>query len=450
MSLLFKSGFLLILILAAPSCSKSQIKNSGQKMSIDFYRTDLSSPISIEPKIYKIKASGETVEIPDALIEEYDGGYHYRFLNLQNNSRLKSSFSKTALWKIKWKTEIDSSLIPWYVLTNNDRIVIQNENGWELFDESGKKISSGPRSDGNIGIDKINNIFYENTFNGLLHARQLSTGKNQFQIYPYFGKGYERTVLSASEKNILVHGFELPVMTHDSPIRPAEYSILETIDLGSLKEIDEDGMLSSAFQKQVLVCRSSKPLIATVGEKVVFAVPDHIFFMDEKLEVSTDLQENFIPVSLSLDELMNIYVVVKILKENNEEKIALWVISKEGNLISNTELKDLKETVIVPPVIGFDHTVYIILNQRIIAVNSSGKIIWDKMMAGVVGGAAITPDNRLLVAEGNLLTSIDKAGERNFIYDFENESLLTQPLVNEKGEIIIASNNFLYCIEPKK
>ncbi|MDY0083288.1 MAG: hypothetical protein RBR74_08920, partial [Ignavibacteriaceae bacterium] len=186
---LSKIGFFFLLLITAFACNYPQDKLKENKMSILFYRTDLTTPIEILPVPIKIDTQHPVSDLPEAKPENYDDGYSLRFLNPQRNSRLKTELSKNIFWKVKWKSALNPSVLPWFILINKDRILLQNENGYVLFDNVGRMISESDFSNGNLSINKEENIFFHNTSEGLIQVRDLKTGEAKSLIYPYFGKG---------------------------------------------------------------------------------------------------------------------------------------------------------------------------------------------------------------------------------------------------------------------
>jgi len=415
-------------------------------MDTIFYRNDLNNPLSLNITPVKIKASGDKLSFKVYNFSEDQKNYLTRYLNTERNSRLNASLPEADIWEIKWRLEINSSVIPWFLLIKNDRIIIQNESGWQLFDTSGKNIASGIKADGEILIDKSEDIFYVNDPSGFMQAIDLLSGERKFFVYPYLGKGFDRSVIFSNGNKIINSGFELPVMTHNSPIKTPDFNILETILMGSSKETDEDGILKSAVQKENLICKSSKVITALHDSTIVIAVPNHIYFINADLQITNELVEDFIPLEMSIDEEMRIYLLAEI-KVDENVKTVLWIIDSTGSLINETEIEPIQNNYLAPPAIDYEHNVYIRYENKITAIELSGNILWQEFIQKPLAGIAAAKDY-LLTSEGNILTAFDYKGERRFFYNFDDELVTSPILVGD--QIFVATRKHLYCLIPKK
>jgi len=435
---------LLLLLTTNINCQK--IESNRQDMDTIFYRNDLNNPVELTVKSVKIKTAGNVKSPEDYSPNEDQKNYLNRYLSPERNSRLNSALPNANLWEIKWETELNSSAIPWNLLIKNERIIIQNESGWQLFNTSGKNIANGIKADGEILIDESEDIFYINDPSGFIDAVDLISGDRKFYVYPFMGKGYYRSVIYSDGNKIINSAFELPEMTHDSPIKIPDVNLLETTVIGKSRETDADGVLKSAAQKEHLICKSGKLITAMHDSVIIIAVPNHIYFVNADLQITNDLAEDFIPLEMSIDEEMRIYLLA-LLSENEKQKNVLWVISPDGQLISETEIEPLDLNYLTPPAIGFDHTVYIRYENKIVAVNALGKILWQEFIQKPLAGFTTAKDY-LLTAEGNLLSAFNSRGERKFIYQFEDD-LSTSSLIVD-NQIFVASRKHIYCLIPKK
>ena len=415
-------------------------------MDTIFYHNDFNNPVELTIKPVKIKSFGNVKPLEDYSPNQDQKNYLTRYLNPERNSRLNSSLPDGDLWEIKWKAEINSSVFPWYFLIKNERIIIQNESGWQLFDTSGKNIANGIKAEGEIFIDESEDIFYINDPSGFIQAVDLISGDRKFYVYPYLGKGFDRSVIFSNGNKIINSAFELPVMTHDSPIIIPDFNILETIVMGKSREINEDGVLKSAVQKANLIIKSGKLITALHDSTIVIAVPNHIYFINADLQITNDFVEDFIPLDMSIDEEMRIYLLVEVQVEENV-KNELWIIDSAGNLLSETEIESIQKNYLAPPAIDYEHNVYIRYEDKIIAFNTSGNILWEQHIQKPLAGFAATKDY-LLTSEGNILTAFDHKGERRFFYNFDDE-LTTSPILVD-DQIFVATRKHLFCIIPKR
>lgn len=441
-SLTYKSVLFLLIII------NIYCQENKQRMETIFYQNDFNNPLLLNITPIKIKPSDEKISLKDYTLNENQTNYLTQYLNPQRNSRLNSIFPDSKLWEIKWRTELNSDEIPGHILFNDERIIIQYESGWQLFDTSGKHITEGIRAEGDILIDKAENIFYINDPTGFIEAIDIITGKTIFYVHPYFGKGFKKSVMFSDGNKILCISNELPIITHDSPTEFPETTLFEIIELENSRETDDDKILSSTKQLAHLFCKTSRFIAAFHDSTIILAVPNHIYFIDAKLNVTKDLCENFIPLEMSIDEDMRIYLLAEIIEDDKIIKTALWIIDSVGNLISDVEINPLRNDFLTPPVIDFEHNVFIRYEDRILAIEPYGSVLWEQNIQKPLSGFN-SAKNYLLTSEGNILTALDKNGERKFIHHFEDEELTTAPLLTNSNEILVTTQNFLYCLKIK-
>ena len=425
------------------NCQTTGLNNNT--METIFYRDNLESPVSLKITPVKIKEQRSKTSFKDYTYQEEQKNYLTRYLNPEHNSRLDSELPKSDLWEVKWKAELNSSTISWSLLVKNERIIIQNESGWQIFDTNGKNIADGIKYDGDIMVDPDKPVFYINDPSGFIAVVDIESGKNNFLFYPYLGKGFRRSVIYSSGNKIISCGFELPVMTHNSPIKTPELTIFELTDLGASQKPIEDGILDSAVQVQNLLCNTQAIVTAICDSTIVLAAQNHIYLINNNLEVIKDLSGEFIPLEISLDEEMRIYLLAQI---EIEDKFSseFWIIDPEGNLICRTKIPPVELNYLTPPAIDFTHTAYIAYKDKIIAVSSSGDILWEQYVQQPLGGISAIKDN-LFVSEGDILTAFDHKGERKYFYNFDDELSTAPIMVNNR--IFVATRKHLYCLTPK-
>ncbi|HSP86762.1 MAG TPA: hypothetical protein VLN45_01410, partial [Ignavibacteriaceae bacterium] len=152
-----------------------------------------------------------------------------------------------------------------------------------------------------------------------------------------------------------------------------------------------------------------------------------------------------IPLEMSLDEEMRIYLLAEIHSDENAKSV-LWIIDSTGNLISETEIPPIQKKYLAPPAIDYKHNVYIRYEEKILAIDSNGSILWEQYIQKPLAGFTATKDY-LLTSEGNILTAFDYKGERRFFYNFDDELATSALLVGD--QIFVATKKHLYCLSPK-
>ena len=265
-----------------------------------FYRDDITKPIKIDTSPVEI-ISERNSDFQDAKPEDYNGGYFYRYINSAKNSRLNSDFPVNKIWEIKWKAELKNTSSPLNLLLFSDRILVQDEEGWQLFDLTGKSIKTGIKSEGNISIDQKQKLFAVNDFSGYLSLNDLETGDKKFLIYPFMGKGYDRSVIFWNKDDFTSVGYSIPTMTHKTSNVKPDITLFETIDFSDQTELDEDKILYSAVQKNKLICQSLPVKTASQNNEIVIATENNIFVVDEKLNIKS-IYTGCSYLEISLDE----------------------------------------------------------------------------------------------------------------------------------------------------
>lgn len=420
--------------------------NDSIKMNTSFYIDDLENPAAFEINSVEIKPADSELSLRQYIPEPGDEGYCFRFINPERNSRLNSHLPHTDLWEVKWSSPIKTNDVPWYLLIRNDRILLHSEASWHLFNINGIKTAEGVKDRGDIAISRSEEVFYVNDHSGFLQAIDLLTGKRKFYVYPFLGKGFERSVIFTNGTKIIYKAFELPVMTHNSPLTNPSLNILEILNLGTSRETDTDGILKSSPSAENLMLKAGKIISAVHSTTIIAAVTNSIYIIDDKLHVNKELTGNFIPLEMSLDEEMRIYLLVSVQTEN-EWSTEYWLLDTDGNLYARTKIPLIHNNYIAPPAIDHFHNAYIMNDQKITAVQPSGNILWEEYIQKPLGGVTAGKDY-LLVCEGGLLTSFNHKGIRKFIYNFNQD--LAAPALLYNNELFVVTKTNLFCLRPKK
>jgi len=110
-----------------------------QKQTADgFYRllSDESVKLDVIPR--EIRRSTNPQTFSQAAVEQHIGSRR-KYINEELNSR-SPILLKSGDWKIKWQTDLPSSFPPSAILEANNRIVVESDGIWYLFDSNGKKL----------------------------------------------------------------------------------------------------------------------------------------------------------------------------------------------------------------------------------------------------------------------------------------------------------------------
>ena len=135
---------------------------------------------------------------------------------------------------------------------------------------------------------------------------------------------------------------------------------------------------------------------------------------------------------------------------NNENKLALRIITPDGDLLVDTQIPIEDQLNSVPPVIGYNHEIFIVFDNRLFSYTEDGKLKWQTYTDGKTGGAIVTTDDKLLLSEGSTISQFDEKGERQFIFQFPGENITTCPVITKNNNIIVATEGNIYLLTPLK
>jgi outer membrane protein assembly factor BamB len=130
----------------------------------------------------------------------------------------------------------------------------------------------------------------------------------------------------------------------------------------------------------------------------------------------------------------------------HEERLNLWLVNSDGEKAYAVELPKEVGNIYYPPIIGYDHRVYLLSDKRLMAFNSRGDFIWEYKTQSEIAGAVITADNQLLLTIGSELGAFEANGRYKMLYEFEGESLQTPPTLTSNSELLVASRSNFYCL----
>lgn len=435
---------MLLAVVLQPGPDGCTAQEKTETMNTVFYRDDVEKPISLSVPPVKVKASGDiwapTPQSPDPA----HGFYSRPYANAMHNSRIPYPAGE-GFRKILWEANLDASSRPRFVLNGGGCLLVQKDFAWELLDDQGSHIMQGGSGTGDIFLDAEDSLFYTTDQDGLVVARTLSDGKEAYAFFPMFGSGYVRTILAREKRNVWVIGVEIPQVSH-SASRPAEYTVMEIQDLSESLKKDEDGILMSNQRVATLITRPVPLLTAMTGRKLILGAPDHVYTADEHLNVTGDIEFVGTPEAMSVDEEGRIYLVAQ---TEDEDKVAvrvLMVLSPDGSEVMRTRLSNHSATIIAPPIVGYDHTTYLLQDDTIVAVGVDGRTRWKTFAGGrIVGGVAMA-DSKLLVSADSIIASYGANGEREVQFALEGERWATPPIVTATGRLIAASDKKLYCL----
>lgn len=443
--LLILTSFLSSFAACQPPSTKQKPPEKQEKTSIPqqpitdgFFNLLSEEPVKLNVALKEIRRSNKSRTFPKAAVKEHSGSRR-KFINEELNSRLPFALGD-GVWKIKWQADLPQSFTHSAVLEINERIIVESDGIWSLFDQNGKKLLHDQIGASGVIADDEN--FYAADSTGLIFARRLSDGGNVFGLSLYFGNAFERIFMLRQDRNFLAVSTEreLDPQTPDT----IENSLIELVDLGKPLKTDDDGLLKSAKPLAHLVRKTKLLLTAAHDKTLVFATENRVYTADSDLNIEQALTGKFIPLTMSLDDSGRIYLIVK-----RKDRHFLWRLLPTGELEIELELPPQFEPAQTPPVIGYNYQIYILGHDKILAVNPEGKLIWQNSPEKKIGGASVTKNEQLLISAENELLAFDTKGRKNLVFALPDDSISTPPILTTKGEILLASKKYLYCLTSK-
>jgi hypothetical protein len=168
---------------------------------------------------------------------------------------------------------------------------------------------------------------------------------------------------------------------------------------------------------------------------------DRIYLADRRLGLEAELTGTFVPLALSVDEDGRLDVVV-----GDGTSRALWVVTPEGRRVTNVAAPAGAGA--IPPVVGYDHRVFVLGREEATAVSAAGKALWTGATHGAPAGAAVTANEALLVAAGAELAAFELDGARRVLYTAEG-ALRTSPVMTADDEVLVATDRELLSLVRK-
>lgn len=340
--------------------------------------------------------------------------------------------------KVAWEAPLPASLRPEHVLCSGDRAVVHGEASWQLHGPDGRLVQAGTLANSGVLLDPGRGLFFFSDFAGLIAARKLADGQPSFQAALGTSKEHRRTFLARRANRLIAVSSELHLDLHE----PApESTAIEVADLGNPSTQKSFPDPAGPAVVADLIRQTMALLAAMQGQSLVLATRDRVYGLDLDLRFTHAIAGSFDPLSMSLDEAGRIYLVVQA-----EKRVALWVLAPGGarryafDLPAGTAVK-------APPIVGFDHTAYVMTDHQIFAVQPDGKLAWVRTASGRFAGAVVTVDDRLLVADGREIAAFERDGRRRLLYASPEDELRTAPVVTATGEVLVASSKKLIALK---
>jgi hypothetical protein len=429
------AAVLLPLSIAGTCRRQSGVKKVPQiRLVQGFGQTELTPPTR------EIRPAAAAKALPPAAPSGV-GGYPMAYANESRNSRTSQTLP-AGDWRVRWRVSVKTEPGPVLVLQQGNRILVRAVD-WQLLDPDGGVLAMGPAGGGPIVLDAAHGLFYRFLPTAFLAAARLSDGHQVFLSSPAYGEGYSRIFMARHADRLVTAAIERALDPHGG--RQPSHSLFEALDLHEPFDTTELGLLKSATSPGELHIGSVDLVAAATANSIVAAVPDCIFLAGWDMTVRLALTGTFDPVLMSLDEANRIYLVVR-----SGQRFALWLVNPDGERLYAIDLPESVPQPSGPPIVASDHTVYLIAGSQVIAVAPDGKLNWLKAAPGHIGGAIVTADDQLLLAEGDSITAWDRLGQRRVVHAFPGEKLTSPPVLASNGDLLVASQGSLFCLSRLK
>ena len=99
-----------------------------------------------------------------------------------------------------------------------------------------------------------------------------------------------------------------------------------------------------------------------------------------------------------------------------------------------------------PPIIGYNDNIYLLEANKILAINTEGKIIWQSDLEKKISGAVMTANDQLLVSAENELLAFDTKGNKRVVFTLSDDTISAAPILKANDELILAGKKSLYCL----
>jgi hypothetical protein len=304
-----------------------------------------------------------------------------------------------------------------------------------LFDDRGRQIARDATAGEDSQIEPAHSVFYVANRYSNVAARRLSDGGPQYRFRVEGTDDYSRTFLHRAGARMLVASSKRTM----NPMNPApvKVSALELYEFTEPEAMDED-QLTSVHQRAIRHYEATRLWVAVHGPFVIVAHTNAIEFLDAGCKPQRTFTGAFEPQGMSLDETGRIHLLVQA-----GGRQALWLISPRGEALAVALDHPVYQR---PPVIGYDHTLYLLGAGQVLAIAEDGRIAWNYPSKGRASGAMALPDHRVLVSDGGALAAIDAKGDAKPVHEFPGETLTLPAVLTASGELIAATQNHLYCL----
>jgi hypothetical protein len=368
---------------------------------------------------------------PRAPTEDSPWALRWPGINNPRNGRLSTSVALATSPRLAFRSQLQPDAEPVALLTGPRRIVVVGAAGWALFEGSGRTLASGSSIHCSPALDDqaVRLITGDAEANLVFH--RLSDGARELAAQPMVSLNLQRIFVTArGNSTIMLSTLEDPELHRP----PKQRTVLETIDLNYRGE--GPSPTAAVVRDETVV------LAAMAGGRLVLAATDRVYFFEPDLTVHSIWTGSFRAFGLSLDEAGNLYLLA-----GSGSAVHLWKLTPEARRAWEVPLPQSAIWPVQPPIVGYDHTVYLVSEKQILAISADGRVLWEKPGTGPIKGAFVTANDLLVTTEGSQIAAWNLAGERKLLFD-AGEPLTTPPVMTE-GHLFVASSSHLFSVALK-
>ncbi len=169
-----------------------------------------------------------------------------------------------------------------------------------------------------------------------------------------------------------------------------------------------------------------------------------ILILNLDLSISKVFSGNFVPKAMSLDESGNCHLTVL-----TPEGGKYWKLDSSGKLQLEVALNTAISAVPQPPVVGFDHRVYVQLSNHILQLDQDGKRRCSFPTQSIDARCLVTPKGQLLIADGKRLVVQEADCSTRVLMEFD-VPICGMTNIVEGNRILVATNSKLYCLSAEE
>ncbi|MFN0103818.1 MAG: hypothetical protein ACKV2U_17260 [Bryobacteraceae bacterium] len=344
------------------------------------------------------------------------------FANERLNSRLPRALP-SGKWSPAWSAAIDGALMPTAVLASGPHALVLGRTAFQLFVQ-GKPVAHGERMGEDAEILPVEGVFLQPDRYSRIATYSLGAGSPEKYFTANGANDTLRTFIHRRAGNTIV-------ASADESRSPSDPTPNRTVYLQVFNAAGEQTANRDAD--------TGRLRLAMHNDFIITARPNAIDFLDLALNAPRRIEAQMTPQGLSLDESGRVYLLCEI---NRRQR--LWIVSPTGEYAA-VPMPDGVVAFHRPPVVGYDHRVYLLSLNRIVTVNDAGQLDWQFNAPARVAGATVLTEGHLIAATGDTIIALNPKGESQILCQVPGEQLMASPILGSAGELYALTDRRLHC-----